>query len=153
MLTCCIHLQAASNRTSKARAVSAPTTPAALYAQLPERTPRRLGANVNPFHMAQLTEGIPTTDKHVGHVETPASRPTATKNPLAAVDFIEEASYCPSRSRRRVRSRRARRPFVPLHVYAAHANNRATGGVIVGSPPNHRYDLLKLAMKYDKEWC
>ena len=131
--------------------------------KLLERMSRRRDVDANPFNVAQYTKSRPRHDPRVEHVSMPALRPTAAKNSVAHVDIVEEASYCPPRSRSskasfrpdhqraRVRSR-ARVAFVPVHVLAARIRSRTEEGLIVGSPPDHRYNLLKRARKYDKEW-
>ena len=74
-----------------------------------------------------------------------SSFPVRSRNPLHRAttgSSLRGASQCQSRC-----------AFIPPHLSALASPMSRKGGVIVGSPPCRRRDLMNRARKYDREWC
>lgn len=153
----------ASNTCADSMIPSTPPNPTAKEPSLPrgwETAPKcpRFRTITLPKPRTTVRVSVEVRRLRVGEHDVAASNMVSTFVPLTLdkphFDRIVRSFTMRARnSHHRSATGRSRCAFIPPHLAAMASPMSRKGGVIVGSPPCRRRDLMNRARKYDREWC
>ena len=124
------------------RVITRPKTPTSVRVSVEVRRPQSEN-DVDASNMVSTFVPLTLDKAHFDRIVS--SFPVRARNPLhraASGSHVRGVSQCQSRC-----------AFIPPHLAELAYPMSRKGGVIVGSPPCRRRDLMNRARKFDREWC